>query len=358
MEKKLKTQKISISKSSPDMNILNAAAKLINDGQLVAFPTETVYGLGADAFNANAVQTIFSVKQRPSTDPLIVHIDSINALSTVAINIPELALALANRFWPGPLTLILEKHLNLPHAVTAGGKSVAVRMPDHQIALMLIESSGCPIAAPSANRFSRPSPTQADHVWNDLHGKISMILDSGPTDIGLESTVLDLTKSPPCILRPGGISLDQLKNIVPDVQIRNSYLTENNQKQISPGQLFKHYSPDAQLFVFRGASPENVIFAMYTHMEKLLNNKQSVGVMLVEENIDFFQKLYQKGGLIENLGSIHYLDRVAKNLFACMRNLDSAMVDIILMAMPPDNGLGLAINDRLIRASSEVVWIE
>jgi L-threonylcarbamoyladenylate synthase len=358
MEKQMKTQKISISKSAPDINILSAAAKLIKEGQLVAFPTETVYGLGADAFNANAVQTIFSVKERPATDPLIVHIDRVNAINTVAIKIPDLALELANRFWPGPLTLILEKHPNIPHTVTSGGASVAVRMPDHQIALMLIEISGCPIAAPSANRFSRPSPTRADHVWNDLNGKISMILDSGPADIGLESTVLDLTKSPPCILRPGGISMDQLEKIIPDVHIRRSYLTESNQKQISPGQLFKHYSPDARLVAFKGPSHKNVILAMYSHMEKLLENNQSVGIMLVEENIVFFQKLLQKGGLIENLGSRNHLDLVARNLFACMRNLDSAKVNTILIAMPPDNGLGLAINDRLVRASTDVIWID
>ena len=357
MEMQIQTQILPISIKSPDRQIIDTAASLIKDGQLVAFPTETVYGLGADAFNPMAVQSIFSVKKRPATDPLIVHIENMNALPTVAINIPELALELANHFWPGPLTLILEKHPQIPLAVTAGGSSVAVRIPDHRIALMLIKQSGCPIAAPSANQFSRPSPTQAHHVWNDLKGKISIILDTGATDIGLESTVLDLTQYPPCILRPGGISLEKLKPFIPNIQIRKSYLTESKQKQISPGQLFKHYSPNAPLLLFSGHSSRNVIHAMHAHMENMLNNKQCVGAMLVGEDIALFQKLQQMGGLIENLGSINHLDMVAKNLFKCMRNLDSANVDTILMCMLPDNELGLAINDRLVRASTDVVWI-
>jgi len=358
MKKQIKTQIFPISIKYPDSKILDTASRLIQEGNLVAFPTETVYGLGADAFNPNAVRSIFSAKNRPSTDPLIVHIGSIEDLNTVAINIPELAWKLAHRFWPGPLTLILEKHPKIPHTVTSGGNSVAVRMPNHHIALTLITLSGCPIAAPSANRFSKPSPTQAHHVLNDLNGKIAMILDSGPTDIGIESTVLDLTQSPPCILRPGGISLEKLKSILPDVQTRKSFLTESGHQQISPGQLFKHYSPNAALMLFNGDSYRNVISAMYAHMEKILDTQQSVGGMLVEEDIHFFQKLQQKGALIENLGSIDHLDIIAKNLFGCMRSLDSANVDIILMSMPPDNELGLAINDRLIRAAKDIIWID
>jgi L-threonylcarbamoyladenylate synthase len=352
MKQRIDTQIVPVNKKSPDRKILDAASILIKEGHLVAFPTETVYGLGADVFNAKAIQSIFSVKKRPSTDPLIVHIECINALTAVAINIPELAYELASRFWPGPLTLILEKHPKIPLEVTAGGASVAVRIPDHQTALMLIKSSGCPIAAPSANRFSKPSPTQAHHVWNDLNGKIALILDSGPTDIGLESTVLDLQQSPPCVLRPGGISFEELQSIIPDVQMRKSYLTEKKQTQISPGQLFKHYSPNAPLILFRGQTYKH---AMYAHMENLMKKQQCVGAMLVEEDIAFFQKLIQMGGLFENLGSINRLHDVAKNLFTCMRNLDSANVDAILVCMPPENELGLAINDRLVRAATDVV---
>jgi L-threonylcarbamoyladenylate synthase len=358
METQINTQIVPISIKSPDIQNIETAATLIKNGQLVAFPTETVYGLGADAYNAKAVQSIFSVKNRPSTDPLIVHIERISALSTVAINVPELAFALGNHFWPGPLTLILEKHPKIPLEVTAGGSSVAVRIPNHRIAQLLIQQSQCPIAAPSANLFSRPSPTQANHVWNDLKGKISMILDSGATEIGLESTVLDLTQSPPCMLRPGGISLEKLKPIVPNIQIRRSYLTESKQKQLSPGQLFKHYSPNAKLLLFSGPSSKNVIDAMFAHMKKMLNNKQSVGAMLVTENITLFKELQQLGGMIENLGSSYHLDNVAKNLFSCMRNLDAASVDTILISILPENELGVAINDRLVRAATEIFWIE
>jgi L-threonylcarbamoyladenylate synthase len=356
MEQSIKTQILTINKQSPEISILNSASQLINKGHLVAFPTETVYGLGADVFNTKAIQSIFDVKERPATDPLIVHIENINALKTVAINVPELAYELANRFWPGPLTLILEKHPKIPLAVTAAGSSVAVRIPNHQTALMLIKLSDCPIAAPSANRFSKPSPTLATHVWNDLNGKIAMILDSGPTDIGLESTVLNLTESPPCVLRPGGVSFETLQSIVPNIQMRKSYLRKDRKVQISPGQLFKHYSPNAPLILFRGQSAKDTIHAMYIHMEKLLKNKQRVGAMLVEEDIACFQELIHMGGILENLGSINRLDCVAKNLFACMRNLDSAHVDVILISTPPDYDLGLAINDRLIRAAADVVW--
>jgi L-threonylcarbamoyladenylate synthase len=358
MEPQIRTQIFPISIKTSDHQILENAATLIQEGRLVAFPTETVYGLGADAFNPEAVQSIFIAKDRPSTDPLIVHIESIEALRTVAINIPEMAWKLANRFWPGPLTLILEKHPKIPNAVTSGGNTVAVRVPNHQIALKFISLSGCPIAAPSANRFSKPSPTQAHHVWNDLHGRISMILDSGPTDIGLESTVLDLTQSPPCILRPGGISLEKLKFILPNVNTRTSFLTESKQKQISPGQLFKHYSPNAALLLFNGDDSRNVLAAMVAHMEQILNKQQSVGAMLVEEHLAFFHNLQQKGALIENLGSIEHIDIIAKNLFGCIRNLDSKNVDIILMHMLHDNELGLAINDRLVRASNDILWID
>jgi len=353
----MKTRMLPISIESPDRHSLETAAALITDGQLVAFPTETVYGLGADAFNPTAVQSIFSVKKRPSTDPIIVHIENKKDLTSVAINIPELAWKLANRYWPGPLTLILEKHPNIPFAITAGGTSVAVRMPDHPIALMLIALSGCPVAAPSANQFSRPSPTQAHHVWNDLKGRIPMILDSGPTHIGLESTVLDLMQSPPCILRPGGIPLEKLKTMIPDIQVRKSFLKESKQNQLSPGQLFKHYSPNVPLLLFQGPSPEKVTRAMYAYMKKMMGNQKQIGAMIAEEDIVLFQELQQKGGRIENMGSINQLDQIAQNLFSCMRNLEASNVDMILICLPPDNELGLAINDRLVRAAKDVVWI-
>ncbi|ETR70272.1 MAG: tRNA threonylcarbamoyladenosine biosynthesis protein, partial [Candidatus Magnetoglobus multicellularis str. Araruama] len=348
---------VPIDLDTPDRTIINEAAALIQDGQLVAFPTETVYGLGADTFNQSAIQAIFSVKHRPSTDPLIVHIGSIQELSIVAIKIPEIALTLAHQFWPGPLTLILEKQSNIPHAVTAGGPSVAVRYPDHRIAQLLIATSGCPIAAPSANRFSRPSPTLANHVFADLNGKIPMILDGGPTNIGLESTVLDLTHSCPCILRPGGISMEQIQSVIPDVQIRKQFFDVSHESQHSPGQLFKHYSPKAPLCLFTGHSIDDVTMAMYVHMEKLLNMNQSVGAMLVEEDLELFKPLAKDGGLIQNLGSVNKLDIVAKNLFACMRRLDSANVDCILIHMLPKNEIGLAIQDRLFRAAEKVIQV-
>ncbi|MBF0452220.1 MAG: threonylcarbamoyl-AMP synthase [Candidatus Magnetomorum sp.] len=348
----MQTKIIPVSLQKPDMDIINQAAQLIQSGQLVAFPTETVYGLGADAFNAGAVQTIFSVKQRPSSDPLIVHIQNIRELTSVAINIPDSALELADQYWPGPLTLILEKHPDIPLSVTAGGQTIAVRLPAHPIARLLIQQSCCPIAAPSANRFSRPSPTLAQHVFDDLDARISMIIDGGATDIGLESTVLDLTQSPPCILRPGGIILEDLKSSIPDVHMSTRYLDAQNSTHRSPGQLFKHYAPKARLLLFSGDHTDKILTAMEEQIHHLLKNNKTVGVMVTDENAAFFQN---KGGTIMKLGSINDLGTVAKKLFACMRTLDSQSMNYILMKMPPEIGLGWALKDRLIRAAYEII---
>lgn len=343
----IQTQLISV---STDIEIIKKAAGLIKSGQLVAFPTETVYGLGADAFNPEAVQAIFSAKQRPKSDPLIVHIQDIKELKSVAVNIPDIALKMAAQFWPGPLTFILEKHPDIPSVVTAGGMAVAVRLPAHPIARLLIHHSETPIAAPSANRFSRPSPTLAQHVMDDLDGKISMILDGGPTDIGLESTVLDLTLTPPCILRPGGISMEKIQSFIPDIKISKRYMENQRSDQRSPGQLFKHYSPRARLLLFSGNHSEKIIHQMQEEIDDLLRKKYKVGVMATDENAALFN---DKEVTVLSLGSINNLDIIGKNLFACMRTLDSQNVDYILIQMLPEKGIGMALQDRLIRAAYE-----
>jgi len=348
---KNQTQIIKISPLEPDMNAIHQAADLIQKGQLVAFPTETVYGLGADAFNSMAVQTIFSVKQRPSSDPLIVHIQDINEINLVAQNIPDIAMTLANHFWPGPLTFILEKHSTIPLSVTAGGKTVAVRLPAHPIAQLLIKESSCPIAAPSANRFSRTSPTLADHVYDDLCGKIPLIIDSGPTDIGIESTVIDLTQSPPRILRPGGVPYEELLSFVPDVLVLEQYLDSQKDSQQSPGQLFKHYSPNARLLLFSGNQHRDVLFSIEKKVDQLLTTNQTVAIMMTDEDA----ALFNNKGILKKLGSVHHLDIMGKKLFASMRAFDSQGVDYILVKMPPKNGLGRALQDRLIRAADEVI---
>jgi len=352
----IKTRIIKISAISPDQDVIHEAARLIQSGKLVAFPTETVYGLGADVFNNSAIQSIFTTKQRPSMDPLIVHIENINQLKNVAVNIPDLAFQLAKKYWPGPLTLILKKHPDIPLTVTANGNTVAVRLPSHPIAQMLIKTAQCPIAAPSANLFSRPSPTTAQHVWDDLAGKISMIIDAGESDIGIESTVLDITQSPPCMLRPGGIFLERLKSIIPDIQIDRKYLNmhEHHSPPRSPGQIAKHYAPNAHLLVFVENTLEQRLRYMNDLLNKKLKERKTVGLMLNEEHIPMFKKYSCNQVIIENMGSINNLNGMAKRLFNSMRRLDAQWVDYIFMCIPAENALGLAMNDRLFRAAYKV----
>ena len=238
--------------------ILHKAVRIIKKGGLVAFPTETVYGLGANALDKKAVRKIFKVKKRPLDNPIIVHIAEIEDLNLLAKNIPEEVKILTKKFWPGPLTLVLFKKKIVPEEVTAGTNTVAIRMPDNEIALRLIRSSGVPIAAPSANLAGKPSSTIAQHVFEDLGDKIDLIFDGGPTKIGVESTVVDLTVQPPQILRPGGISFEELKRVIKNIQLHPSLLSEirfasqlfNGVK--SPGMKYRHYAPKASLILVEG----------------------------------------------------------------------------------------------------------
>ncbi len=256
IESNLQTQLISIDAENPDRAIFQHAAALLARGRLVAFPTETVYGLGANALDRAAVARIFAAKGRPSSDPLIVHLYSIAQLEEIARNIPAIAWDLARLFWPGPLTLVLPKTARVPGNVSAGLNSVAVRMPNHPIAYELLKLGDLAVAAPSANLFARPSPTTAHHVWDDLHGRIDLILDGGPTAIGVESTVLDLTGKLPTILRPGGLPRETLAQVIPDVVYTPRYAALNEAALPGPGMLTKHYSPSVELCLFTGARRE------------------------------------------------------------------------------------------------------
>ncbi|MDQ2807830.1 MAG: L-threonylcarbamoyladenylate synthase, partial [Chloroflexota bacterium] len=245
----------------PDAALLAQAGALLRAGELVAFPTETVYGLGANALDPGAVARIFAAKERPAADPLIVHIADLSGLAEVAADWSDLVAPLAAAFWPGPLTLVLPRGPAVPLAVTAGGATVAVRMPAHPIALGLIRAAGVPIAAPSANRFTRPSPTRAADVAADLDGRLPLILDGGPTQHGVESTVLDLTCSPPRLLRPGAIPLEQLRALLPNVAT-TAPAAPNGEIARSPGTLLKHYAPQAELWLFDGPDPARVLVAI------------------------------------------------------------------------------------------------
>lgn len=319
---------------------IETAAQIIRAGGVVAFPTETVYGLGANALDAKAVERIFAAKNRPHNDPIIVHIAALDQLQAVAAVVPDLANQLATQFWPGALTLILKRSNKVPSLVTAKLPNLAVRMPSHPIAQALIRAAGVPIAAPSANLFTRPSPTTAAHVMEDLADRIDAVIDGGATTIGLESTILDLTQSPPMILRPGGVLLEDLRRVIPDVQIRERALAMDEIAP-APGMLEKHYAPRATLFVFAG---DDAIDAMQRTVEK--NRQKKVGLLLMnDEREHFTHQPY-----IFLLGDD--LQAAALNLFAGLRALDQRGVDLILMRAPQRTGIGIALWDRLQRAGT------
>ena len=332
---------IRVSAEQPAAGAIAMAARAIMAGGLVAFPTETVYGLGANAWDEDAVDKIFRAKGRPATDPLIAHINCADQLNGLARDVPDLARELGRRFWPGALTLVLNKSAALPINLTAGLDTVAVRMPDHAVAAALIEAAGVAIAAPSANRFSRPSPTTAQHVLDDLAAEIDVLLDAGPTAIGLESTILDLTRDPPQLLRPGGLPLEALRQLIPDLRFEPRFLGDDEAAP-APGTLLKHYSPRAELLLFQGG--DNA--AVYAAMRAKIAAGRRVGLMLGAADAAAFADLDVQ---VENLGE--NAEQAALRLFAAMRALDHAGVELILVRAPDKHGLGLALWDRLLRAA-------
>lgn len=332
---------------NPNSRVLEQAAATIRAGGLVAFPTETVYGLGADARNPEAVARIYQAKGRPAHNPLIVHIADRADLATVARAEPPTALL--DAFWPGPLTLVLPRHPDIAPAVSAGRETVAVRLPDHPVARALIAAAG-PIAAPSANRFTRPSATTAAHVLEDLDGVVNLILDGGSTRIGLESTVLDLTGNVPVVLRPGGVSVEQLRFYLPGLTVAASAIALDDAaaRPASPGMLIKHYAPDAELVMFAGP-PAAVIHYMQHVAAQQSAKGRRVGVLGIDEDAPHFEELPV---IYQTLGPADDLERIAHNLFAALRALDARGVDLILVRRPGAAGLGLAIGDRLLRAAN------
>jgi len=319
------------------------AATVIRAGGLVAFPTETVYGLGADALNEDAVRKIFIAKERPPDDPLIIHIAHAQQLALFARHTPHRVWDLAERFWPGPLTLVLPKTERVPDVTTGGLDTVAVRAPAHPVARSLIERSGVPIAAPSANRFSRPSPTTAQHVLEDLNGRIELILDGGPTPIGVESTVLDLTQDPPMILRPGGVTLEELRGILGEVRLLGSSALEAAKR--SPGMRYRHYAPRARVLLIERGMAEAVL-------ERL--SDQRVGVLVQREFPSPLLSPLPPTGVGTGVRVIQMpqsLRSYARRLFAVLRELDAQGVDVIVVEKIEERGLGRAIMDRLRRAA-------
>jgi len=332
----------------PELNKIRVAAEIIRRGGLVAFPTETVYGLGADALNPEAVARIYAAKKRPPDNPIIVHVASEEEVYKLSENVPESASVLMNSFWPGPLTLVLKASKIVPKTTTGGLDTVAIRMPSLEIALALIRESAVPIAAPSANLAGRPSPTTAEHVKQDLAGKIDLILDAGPTKVGVESTVLDLTTDPPQILRPGGVTYEQLKRVLDRVELEPSVVADRQVRLVqarSPGMKHKHYAPNAEIVVVEGklnaiARKVQELADYYTKMKK------KVGILATDETESRY-----RADVVKSLGDRKDLATTARNLFKRLREFDEENVDVIIAEGVTPKGLGLAVMNRLRKAS-------
>ncbi len=331
---------IVINMREPDERKMRIAANLIREGKLVAFPTETVYGLGADALNENAVRRIFQAKGRPPDNPLIIHIADFEQLYGLARDVPKEARILAEKFWPGPLTFVLPKREDVPYVTTGGLDTVAVRMPANEIALSLIRMSGRPIAAPSANISGKPSPTSAEHVADDFYGRIECIINGGETEIGVESTVLDLTSHPPVLLRPGGLPVEEIEKVIGKVEIHPAVKGYAVDTAKAPGMKYRHYAPNAKVIVVEGRENrvhEKIIELIDEYRRKGLR----VGVMATG-------RFYDADAWVD-LGRSE--EEVARNLFKALRELDKEKVDVILAEGIEERGLGLAVMNRLKKAA-------
>jgi L-threonylcarbamoyladenylate synthase len=350
----MKTRVLKVDAAKPDSAVIEEAAQALREGKLVAFPTETVYGLGAHALDRVAVQKIFDAKERPANDPLIVHIAHIGQVNQVAVGLPPGARKLALSFWAGPLTLILKKKPEVPDLVTAGLPNVAVRVPSHRVARALMEMAGVPIAAPSANRFSRPSPTTAAHVLEDLDGRVDLILDGGATDIGLESTIVDFAVDPPVLRRPGGITFEQVHSLVPEIVLQEAQ-GDGDAAQVAPGQLTRHYAPRAELTLYEGEH-DAVIKRVASDVRALVAAGERVGILAPEEDLSALAPeiaARASVGRIETvpIGSRSDLERSARELFAAIRTIDATGVTKILAIGVGSEGIARALHDRLMRAA-------
>lgn len=326
---------------------LALAARLLADGELVAFPTETVYGLGAHALDAEAVCGIFTAKGRPADNPLIVHIHDRSQLKDIC-EVNDLAIRLMDAFWPGPLTIILPRKAAVPDVVTAKLDTVAVRMPSHPVAMAMLKACGLPIAAPSANRSGKPSPTSAQHVLDDMDGRIPLILDGGESDVGLESTVISLVGEKPCILRPGGVTKAMLEGVIGPVDLAGSILRplEKGEKALSPGMMYKHYSPDGQVTLIEGEESAVVeaLRRLYAHAD---SEGHRACVMCFTEHVEALADCHP-----HDIGSKDDPAEVARRLFATLRALDDEKMDVIFSEVVPPEGVGLAVMNRLGRAAA------
>lgn len=337
--------------SENDREIYISAGEIIKAGGLVAFPTETVYGLGGDALNKTASGKIYAAKGRPSDNPLIVHIAEMSALESITEDIPQIAYKLAEKFWPGPLTMVLKKSQIVPYETTGGLDTVAVRMPEHKAALEFIKNAGGYIAAPSANLSGRPSPTNASHVKTDMDGRIDMIIDGGAVGIGVESTIVDLTGDIPMLLRPGYINLEMLRaeigNIEVDPAISGDLSLDIRPK--APGMKYKHYAPKGELYIVKGDA-ENVVSRINELVENAVERGEKVAVLATKEN-----ELLYKCDNICTVGERSDEEAIARHLFAILREFDDMDVSLIYSEELNTPRMGMAIMNRLLKAAAHRV---
>ena len=343
-----KTLLLKVNPQNPEHEKIKVAAGIIKKGGLVAFPTETVYGLGADALNPKAVLALFEAKKRPRDNPPIIHVENADEVKKLAKHVPPDAEVLMKRFWPGPLTLVLKRSEAVPDETVAGLDTVAVRMPNNQIALALIKESQSPIAAPSANLAGKPSPTTAKHVLDDLNGRIDAVLDGGATNVGVESTVVDASVNPPIVLRPGGTTFEDLQEVLGGVELHPFVTTDKEIAMVetrSPGMKHKHYAPKAKLILVEGGLP-TVVEKITEKTEEYKLKGCRVGILAT----DYTASKYV-ADVVKSLGSRFNLNGVAQNLFRLLREFDDEGVDVILAEGFPSEGMGLAVMNRLRKAS-------
>lgn len=326
---------------------LAEAAQILRDGGLVAFPTETVYGLGANALDEEAARKIYAAKGRPSDNPLIAHISCLKELEPLVSEIPEAGRKLAEAYWPGPLTMVFPKSSRVPYGTTGGLDTVAVRMPSDPVANRLIALAGVPIAAPSANTSGRPSPTTAQHVYQDMNGKIEMIIDGGPVGIGVESTIVDVSGEVPTLLRPGAVTMEMLRETVGHVEIDPAIQgpPKDNLRPKAPGMKYRHYAPKAALTLVEG-TPEAVTVEMNRLIQEHLDAGERVGVICTEETQNGYPN-----GILRCIGQRSHEETIAHNLFAVLREFDDLQVDCIFSESFSRDHLGQAIMNRLTKAA-------
>lgn len=347
----MKTKLYKIDLEKMEVSHMQEAGDLIAAGELVAFPTETVYGLGGDAFHPEAAKKIYEAKGRPSDNPLIVHIAEVSDLERVAKQVPEKAKKLAEEFWPGPLTMVVWKSDEVPYATTGGLDTVAVRMPNHPVALELIRRSGKLIAAPSANTSGRPSPTEASHVMGDLEGRIAMVLDGGPVGIGIESTIIDLTEEKPMVLRPGYITPEMLSEVLGEEVIIDPGIlaADDTTKPKAPGMKYKHYAPKADMIIVDGEA--NAVVEKINLLTKdAKKNGKKVAVIATDETENAYA-----ADVVISIGKREDEDSIAKHMYKILRDCDKLEVEVIYSESFKTPRIGQAIMNRLLKAAGHQV---